>query len=228
MKPIYKSFEYILLLSIIFSNYSCEKKPTDYRYFLNGMEVVYPGIASNIQVKPGNSRLLFTWVPSSDPSVTKYIMYWNNGSDSTIGDVTSFPASDTIKTYINNLKEGIYIFVVYFFNAKGDKSVPTNIENVKVYGEKYTESLLNRTISKINYANKNLTITWNMPDSVNINTEVLYTNVLDQIRTIYLQPDSSTLNLTDWKSPTKIYYRSSYKPQRNAIDTFKVTYIDSI
>ena len=228
MKLIYKNLGYILLSSIIFSTNSCTKKPTDYRSFLNGQEKVYPGVVSNIVVNPGDNRLLLTWVPNSDPNVMKYIVYWNNGTDSTIVDATSYHSSDTVKTYFNNLDENIYTFVVYSFNTKGDKSIPTYIENARVYGDKYRGSLLNRAVSGINYANNSLTITWNVPDTINVTTEVQYTNLLNQVKTVYFQPDSSRLKIEDWKFPTMIYYRSSYKPQRNAIDTFNVAVFDSL
>lgn len=230
MKISIKKHVYALLLLtyIILVANSCSKKPTDYRSFLDGKEVVYPGVVSNIQANPGNQRLLLKWTPNSDPSVSKYVIYWNDNADSIIVNAKSTKPSDTIEAYINDLSENIYAFVIYSFDSKGNRSIPTNIENVEVYGTKYQNGLINRGMTGEEYSNNQLTISWSTPDTINVNTEVKYTNESDQTKTIYLSPDSSTLRILDWKLATKIYYRSAYIPERNAIDTFNVSYYDSL
>ncbi len=171
---------------------------------------------------------MLTWIHNSDPGISKYIVYWNYGADSVLVDAATTQASDTVKAYINNLEEGSYNFVIHSFYASGDKSVPINIENIPVYGDKYSGGLLNRSVSGINYTDNKVMINWNIPDTINITTEVWYTTSLDEVKTVYVDPDSNTLVLPDWKLPTRIYYRSSYKPQANAIDTFVVNVFDSL
>lgn len=228
MRLTHTCLKYLVVVSALISINACEKKATDYRSFLNGQEKVYPGVVADVQVNPGDNRILLTWKPNTDPNVTNYIVYWNNGADSVVIDATSHNTADTIKTYIPDLDEASHTFVVYSLYAKGEKSIPTNIENAKVYGDRYRASLLNRPVSAISYVDSIVKITWNIPDTINIVTKVQYIDTLDQLRTLNLQPDSNTLVLSDWKLPTKIYYRSAYIPQINAIDTFEVNTIDSL
>jgi hypothetical protein len=58
--------------------FGCKKLDTEYRDYLKNSETVYPGIPSGITCYPGNNRVQFNWMPSPDPSVAKYIIYWNN------------------------------------------------------------------------------------------------------------------------------------------------------
>lgn len=228
MKRIYKNSGNLLLLLIILLAGSCEKQPTDYRSFINGHEKTYPAAVNNVQIFPGNNRLLLKWTPNSDPSVKKYIIYWNDGMDSSIVQAKSHDASDTVNTYIDDLEEGIHSFEIYSFDNKENISVPAYVENIRIYGEKYQSNLLNRPISNVNYTNGILSINWGIPDTINVGTEVKYTNTSDDVVKVFLAPDSNKLIIPDWKLPTKIYYKSSYIPVSNAIDTFKVSYYDSL
>lgn len=224
----YKVPAYLLLLAIFALIISCEKKPTDYRSFLDGHEVVYPGTVSGIEADPGDHRLLLTWRPNADPSLKQYIVYWNSGADSIVVPAASHLPTDTVKAAIGGLEEGTHAFVVYSFDDKGNRSIPINVENIKIYGDKYRSSILNRATSDVKYDNNILTITWNVPDTVNVGTEVKYTDGSGETKSVVLPADSSKLVISDWKLPTKIYYRSSYKPESHAIDTFRVSYYDSL
>ena len=228
MNSTYKSCKLMFVIVYIILISSCTKSPTEFRSFLGESEKIYPGVISNIMVNPGNRRILLTWQPNTDPGVSKYIVYWNNKADSIIVNATSHNSSDTVKAYINTLAESSYNFLIYSFDAKGNKSIPTNIDNAKVYGQQYQTGLLNRAVTGSGYVNGTLSIKWGTPDTVNTTTAIIYTNLLNQNKTIYLKPDSNSLSISDWKLSTKIYYKSSYKPRTNAIDTFTVSNYDSI
>src|SRR5450755_2013329 len=81
MKYYYKKPMFWVLCILLLGD-ACSKKPTDYRSFLNGTEITYPGIIGNPIVLPGNDRLMLEWHPNSDPSITKYKVFWNNYADS--------------------------------------------------------------------------------------------------------------------------------------------------
>lgn len=228
MKCIYNKLSYIPFAFTILLAGSCVKKPTDYRSFLHGEEITYPAAAAGIEAGPGKNRVLLKWPSSADPTITKYIIYWNNQADSAIVNANPSHSYDTVKAYINSLDEGVYSFTISSFDSKGNKSIPVNIENIKVYGEKYQGGLLNRVVSKVSYINNLLMLTWATPDTVNVNTEIKYTDLSGQVKTALLPADSNELVIADWKLPTKIFYRSSYKPENDAIDTFVVTYDDSL
>lgn len=217
---------FVLLLLMIAG--ACEKQPTDYRSFLNEQEIIYPAAAANIETGPGKNRVLLKWKRNPDPSITKYIIYWNNNNDSTIVEATSGTASDTIRTYIGNLDEGAYSFTVYSFDQEENRSIPVLVENIKVYGDKYEVNLLNRSVASTNYADGKLILTWNEPDTINVHTEIKYTSLAGQVKTLFLSPDSSKLAISDWKLPTSIVYRSAYKPEKDAIDTFRAPRYDTL
>ncbi|HXO76646.1 MAG TPA: DUF4998 domain-containing protein, partial [Puia sp.] len=142
MRTHYKNCWIGLVCFIAF--WSCTRKPDDYRSFLNGQEITYPGKIVTPNVFPGNLRLLLTWSPSPDPSVTKYVVYWNNYADSTVINAVSHSTTDTVKCLINNLAEYAYTFFIYSYDGKGNRSVLTELDNAKVVGPIYQAGLHNR------------------------------------------------------------------------------------
>lgn len=69
--------------------YGCSKQDTQFESYLNGHEVKYPGTVANAHSRPGNLRAALTWNPSTDPSITRYVVYWNNKADSIIYNSTN-------------------------------------------------------------------------------------------------------------------------------------------
>lgn len=221
-----KLYRMAVLAVTCFLVLKCSKSPTDYRSFLNNQEIVYPGVISGVKVFPGNQRLLLTWHPSPDPSVVKYIVFWNNGQDSLTVNTTTHNPSDTVKCYINDLSEYNYTFFIYAYDAKGNKSIPTEIDNVKVYGPIYAAGLFSRSYAEDlgTYNNSSFTaVTLHFtppPDTVNVTTEIDYTDSTGASRKAWLSPDSATITLNSYKTGSNIFYRSAYIPVTGAIDTF--------
>ena len=227
-----KNLIYILygcILSAIL--YSCQKKnqETDFRNFLGGHEIVYTGAAGPAVVQPGNLRVALKWKASSDPSITKYVLYWNNRADSQIVNIDTH--TDSVRTVIKGLSEYTYSFTIFSYDAKGNKSIPTEVNNVKIYGPVYTSKLLNRGYDAANpyvlNADGSLTLNFITPDTININTVIKYTNAAGAASTAILAPDVKTITLPTYKLASPIQYRSSYIPDRKAIDTFTVADYDT-
>jgi hypothetical protein len=203
--------------------FSCEKA-TDYRKYLNGQEITYPGIVSNPAVFPGNGRLELTWHPNSDPSVAKYVVYWNNYADSVTIPATTHNTSDTIRCLISNLAEYTYTFFVNSYDSSGDKSVTTEIDNAHAYGPIYISGLHNRlpnvdTPYIVNPDNS-VTLYFSTPDTINITTKLNYTDSTGNAVTNAISPDSSSITLSSFHFGSSLEYQSTYIPQRGAIDTF--------
>lgn len=210
----------------------CSKKPTDYRSFLEGKELVYPGVIGNPQVFPGNGRLMLTWNPNSDPSIKKYIVYWNNNADSLVINAVSHSPSDTVKCIINNLLEYTYTFFIYSYDSSGNRSVTTEISNAKVYGPIYRSGLHNRPVNTSNpsVVNPDGSATLHflpLIDTINITTTIKYTNNTGATVTSLLSPDSGNITLPDYKTGTKVIYQSSFIPKKGAIDTFPTVAYDT-
>jgi len=211
---------------------SCSKKPTDYRKFLGGGELVYPGAAAQTQVLPGNNRLELTWHPSADPSIAKYVVYWNNYADSVTVPASSHVPADKLKCLINNLQEYTYTFFIYSFDSAGNKSKSTEIDNARVYGSIYQSSLQNRPMNRdtpyIYASDTSLILKFLNPDTVNITTTINYTNMQGAASKKQLAPTVDSMLITDYQPGSAVVYQSSYIPVRTAIDTFTATHYDTV
>src|SRR5258706_1993609 len=97
MKNIFRISSALLLIVVLFC---CKKSDTEFRDFLQGHEIIYPGIPVSANYRPGNQRIMLLWKPSPDPSITKYAVYWNNKVDSIVVPSTG---ADTVKVLIPNL-----------------------------------------------------------------------------------------------------------------------------
>ena len=220
MKNIFRISLALLLTVVLFC---CKKSDTEFRDFLQGKEIIYPGVPVGVSYRPGNKRIMLLWKPSPDPSITKYVVYWNNKIDSIVVPSTG---TDTVKVLIPNLDEYVYSFTIYSYDAAGNRSIPFTVNNAKVYGPLYTGGLLNRPYNATNpyvvNPNGSLQLNFNTPDTINITTFIKYTNQAGNVVEVQLAPTNNSITLPDYKPGTVVQYRSSYIPVLNAIDTFYV------
>ena len=211
----------------------CSRKPDDFKSFLNGQELKYPGAITKTFVRPGNLRLGIGWSPSPDPSVTKYKVYWNNYADSVEVTASTHNPSDSVFTIIKNLQEYTYSFFVYSLDAKGNRSIPVEIQNARVYGNTYRNSLMNRPINLtepyklLNDNGNEITLNFLAPDTTNTITYIRYTSTTNVQKEVSVLPNQNSITLNDFKYGTKVAYQSSYKPDRIALDTFQTSLVDT-
>ncbi|MET3980458.1 hypothetical protein ABIB62_003059 [Mucilaginibacter sp. UYP25] len=221
-------FRICLFSFIVASFIACEKKDQEFKKFLGDKEVTYPGKVQNPHSKPGNLRTALVWNPSPDPSVSKYVIYWNNKADSLVFTSNNHNTSDSVTTVIPGLSEYIYSFTMISYDGKGNKSVPLDINNVKVYGPVYQSGLLNRVYDAANpftvSENGDVKLNFLAPDtsSLNVSTIIKYTNRNNVVVEKNLTPDANSYTITDYKSGEPVSFRSGYIPVRGAIDTFYV------
>jgi hypothetical protein len=225
MKNIYKISGLLLLLVVVII--SCTKDDIAFKDYLKDGEIVYPGKVANVTTKPGNLRTALWWNPSPDPSVSKYVIYWNNNVDSVVVNATSHNTSDIIKVVIPNLKEYTYTFTIYSYDAQGHKSIPIAANNVRVFGPLYQSGLLNRPYTATNpyvvNPNGSVQLNFDKPDTINVNTLIRYTNTGGTSVDKTLLPTENNITLTDYKAGTDILYKSSYIPAQGSLDVFSVT-----
>jgi hypothetical protein len=220
-----------VLLIFLLAGISCNKKATDYRQYLNQGESVYPGVVSGVSVRPGNGRLMLVWNPSPDPSIVRYVVYYNNFSDSLVVNANSHSANDTVKTVISHLSEYSYAFYITSIDGKGNRSITTTVNNARVYGPIYQSTLHNRlpdpaTPYVVN-ADNSVTLHFATPDTINVATYINYTNAAGQAGQVVLPGDSSTVTLPSYAHGGAVLYQSSYVPVRLAIDTFSTLKADT-
>jgi len=227
-------FKISMVLVLIAALVSCVKRDTEFKNFLKGKELVYPGVVNNPNYKPGNLRAELLWNPSPDPTIVKYVIFWNNKADSLTYASADHNPADTLKVIIPNLNEYTYSFTVFSLDASGNRSIPKNINNVKVYGPNYQAGLVNRPYKVSNPytvdASGNVTLNFYKLDTAseslsfahNTSTTIRYTNRSGQAVQKLLYRDSSIV-ITDFKGGSSLDYRSSYVPVIGAIDTFTVS-----
>lgn len=201
----------------------------DFKKYQAGGEIVYPGRGDTVLIAPGRNRTQLLWVLSADPRVTAYKLYWNNKADSLEAAVPSDLIGDTVRIMINPLPEGSYNFEMFSMDARGNRSVPLRF-NGRTFGANYENGLLNRTISETSYDStlKVLQVSWNVPDTVNIHTELKYIATDSKTKSVLVGPEVQASKISDWKPGTILSYRSTFKPDRKAIDTFTVTRYDTM
>jgi hypothetical protein len=217
-------FKISLTLLLVVTLFCCKKSDTEFKDFLQDRERIYPGIPVSVNYRPGNERIMLLWKPSPDPSITKYVVYWNNKADSVV--IPTAAGTDTVKVMIPKLKEYVYAFTIYSYDATGNCSIPLVVNNAKVYGPLYNLGLLNRaynaTTPYVVNGDGSVQLNFNTPDTINIATSIKYTNKTGNIVDTQLLPKNNSIILTDYKAGTAIRYRSSYIPVLGAIDTFYV------
>jgi hypothetical protein len=220
---------YIVLLLASTIVLTCCKKWDDYKKYISAGEKVYPYAATGIKSYPGNQRVLLTWLHGIDTRVKTYVITWNNGSDSLVVNAGTYKAGDTVKQFITNLPEANYSFTIYSKDVAGNRSVPAHVPAVNVYGPKYQATLLNRPLRSVDYSGSTqlLTVEWNAPDTINLGTQVWYTDAAGAAKSLSFDATQNTISFS-WQVGSKIYYQSMYKPTSTAIDNFTVVNKDSI
>ncbi|MBC9908958.1 DUF4998 domain-containing protein [Chitinophaga varians] len=224
---------YIFLLSaILLWTTACTKEATKYKDLLNGTEIIYPGPVTNLIARSGNMRALLQWQPSPDPSITGYIIYWNNNTDSIILPATG-TVNDTISTLIKGMGEYVQNFVLYTTDGKGNKSVGQSLSGVRIYGPLYISSLVNR---QLNSARPPVALPGNAyklffsatDTALNVTTRLTFYDATNQQQIVSLPSRSDSVVLNTVNPGTKVAVLSSYIPELKALDTFNVAYSDTI
>jgi hypothetical protein len=215
-------------LSVVFC---CDRMDTEYESFSTKGEITYPGVGTNFSYRPGRLRTALVWNPSADPSITRYVVYYNNKADSVTVAASLHDPSQEVEVVVPDLLEYVYSFTIYAIDAKGNRSIPQEVSNVKVYGEFYEGSLLNRPYDTGSpyelYDDGKVELNFITADTINVGTQVKYTNTADEEVEVSIDGDVSILTLDDYKMGTPVLYRSSYIPEHTAIDDFWVTHYDT-
>ncbi len=230
MKTLYKL---LIVLLVGTGFYSCSKQDQDFKNLLGDKEVIYPGRVTNVRARAGNLRTALVWNPSTDPSITRYVVYWNNKVDSLVITSGKHNSLDTIMAVIPKLNEYIYTFTIISYDAKGNRSVPLEVNNVKVYGPIFQSGLQNRAFNAANpyvvNPDGSLKLNFLQQDTsiITVGTTIRYTNRTGAIEERILPRDSLSITLPNYKGNTIIQYRTSYLPEKNALDVFYVSKFDN-
>ncbi|MET0636075.1 MAG: DUF4998 domain-containing protein [Chitinophagaceae bacterium] len=205
---------------------ACKKYADDYKGFLEEKEIKYPGKVTKAGYNTGNLRAQLYWNPSPDPSITKFVVTWNNGASTLELPISNPDPNNVVKVTIPDLDEYVYSFSVVAYDNEGNKSIATEINNVRVFGSSYAATLLNRGVNEGNpyqfLPDGTLQLNFNKRDTMNIATTIQYTNAAGELEERQLPADDNAIPIPDYKLGTTIKYKSSYIPAIGSIDTFNV------
>lgn len=216
---------YLMILCVItLQLFSCDKMTDNYKQFLEGGEIIYPGKVDSVKVFPGKYRIELSWLILSDPSITSAIVFWNNGKDSTIVPIKRTSGIDTINIVLTNLLELPYTFNIITTDAMGNRSVKTEVIGT-VYGDMYRGRLLNRAIRGLTYSETmGLNINWETADAGTISEEIVYTDINGNSHSVTCDASLDGIWLDKYDPDLPFNYSTAFKPDSMAIDTFKTAF----
>jgi hypothetical protein len=217
--------KYCLYIMLLTSLLACTKLRDTYSQFVGTGEIYYPAKADSLTAYPGRNRIQLTWLLISDPKIVRSTVYWNNRADSVALTVAKTGGIDTIKTLLANMAEGTYTFEVFTYDNKGNRSV--KVERIaNVYGANYDISLVNRPIRNavMNATADTALLDWYPASLQHVAVDLRYKNQLGDSVFLMIPPDSIKIRLPKFQKTASFKYRSLYKPEKGAIDTFYTMY----
>ncbi|MDR2385329.1 MAG: hypothetical protein LBD80_06690 [Tannerella sp.] len=216
-----KHFFWATSVFIAASLASCDNMTDNYKKYLEGGEIIYPGKADLVTAHPGKNRIELEWLLKSDPSVTSAIIYWSNKEKYKEVPVSRTSDVDTIKVMLENMDEQTYTFEIYTFDRLGNKSVVSEVTGA-VYGDKYRSTLMNRAIRELNITDDgNLNISWETADEGTRAEELTYTDMNGITCTAIFDVSEQTVRLENFNPDQTLRIATVFTPDSAAIDTFK-------
>lgn len=220
-----KSIRTLLFFAMIIPIFFSCSKWDDFKKYVEAGEIVYTGKMDSLKVYSGKERVMLYGLLKADPKISKISVSWDNGADSILYDyVKQNPAVDTfIRTF--PVEEGVKSFKVVTYDNVGNKSVDVYAVGTS-YGENFRRRLANRNISSIDFSDNGTTVNWEVMDLVTgpQYTEVVYTDAGGTERKVMAPVSQGSAFLNGLTMSTTIRYRTIFKPDATAIDTFMTAY----
>jgi hypothetical protein len=212
---------YITACILAGSLFACTSMDHTYRDFWKDGELEYPAPVDSVKIFSGKNRIGFEWRILADPGVVSAKMYWNNKNDSMVFPIETNGQNSITSVMLDNLKEGVYAFTIYTYDAKGNISIPREATG-KAYGKTYENSLLPRIIKDAYYENSLLTVVWGDPaDATSYGSELTYTTTENEQCTLQMPANADTIRIYDYDTESgTVEYRTAFVPAPMALDTF--------
>ncbi|GGG85819.1 hypothetical protein GCM10007415_19030 [Parapedobacter pyrenivorans] len=224
MKKTYRLFPVALslLVSAIVVFSSCDKMNDIQQEWAEQDEQVYLGKVDSIEYFPGFGRAKIIWYIGSDPKIDQTIIYWNMRQDSIVKDFNRTGSSlqkDSI--ILEDLPEGSTLFEFRNVNNEGETSLYSNA-TVNVWGPEYADGLRARTVTAFDFDySQSLFELEVSPVSVGdsvVYSQIVYTNTLGQERTLRIERDANTAELTNFPDGGEFRFQTVFFPPQG-IDT---------
>ncbi|RTE52272.1 hypothetical protein EHW67_19000 [Arenibacter aquaticus] len=209
----------LLAIGIFFAVASCEETTETYSEFTKDGEIIYVGTPDTVIVAPGYEKLQFSIVINADPKISSGVLQTKDKSFVQEFDVQRQNIGQDTILFIANLDEGEYNFDVYLKDDSGNTSIPREVTTV-VYGSKYQNTLLSRSISAIKVFESEAILSWGDVPNGSISTSLSYEDADGAMQTIEIPNDINETILTSYNLGGQIIVESIYAPSPNAIEVF--------
>lgn len=221
--------QFFVAATMILIAFSCTDMNDKHSIYLSQGETIYIGKVDSVLVFPGNNRVkLRFW--ASDPRAKSVGFYWTPFKDSLFIDIDKTASTDSFEIVIGGaesdkiIREGSYTLKVFTYDGKGHQSIPFE-RIIRVYGEKYQNSLPNRALisSTLLAVSGELILKFGQPiNTEDIGVVVDYTDKSgEKLRAQFLNEDlGSTVSIPDIDDFEDVFYRTLFIPHPLAIDTF--------
>jgi hypothetical protein len=147
MKSIIKLIKYILPCCLLFMM-GCEDQNSINQEYIDRGEEIYTGRIDSVLAYSGNQRVKFEWWISTDPRITKTVIYWNESDDSTVIPVNRTQTGNLTMEVALDIPEGTYTFEFVTKDNFGHRSLGLE-KTVEIYGDRYIATLSNRLITSM-------------------------------------------------------------------------------
>ncbi|GGH03843.1 hypothetical protein GCM10007415_45080 [Parapedobacter pyrenivorans] len=213
----------IILITAVCGLSACKKMDDTYRDYVEGGEIIYVSKADSIRIHSGYHRMLLTWVRGADPKVAGIRVIDSEGKLLAEQRLEGGVSGQSGEVLLDDMSEGVYALDVITFDNKGNTSVKVTVPGTS-YGERYEQSLQTRRIERAVYQGNDVQINWFRPAADAIATEVSYEDAQGNEIMVLTSAKVNLTTLENFKNKSSLKYRTLFKPDSNAIDTFYTDY----
>lgn len=211
---------YYLIAALVLIS-GCKKMDDTYKKFVVPSGITYVERAKMVKTYSGLNRVKFGWKAPADPSVTQAHIYWNNYLDSV---ALSIPNDADTVSYILDIPEGNYSFIIKTYDDAGNQSVPVEVQGRSI-GETFLSNMFNRPLTQafVDNADGQLQLYWGGADTHNgsIGHQLVYTDEAGAEKQLFVNPETASTILADYKKGTDFSYTTWYVADTTSIDTVK-------
>ncbi|MBE8721231.1 phosphodiester glycosidase family protein [Sphingobacterium pedocola] len=201
----------LLLFIVALSFVTCGKEQIQ-----EEVETLLPEYAKGATIKTGQNQVKLSFMIAEGISACE--VFWNKRQESIKIDIGT-DRNKTIEQVIEDLPEGNYTFEIITTDERNLTS--GLVLSTRVYGEKYIETLSNRTVRELGFFyNEEPYIDWAASSTTEVGIDLFYTTVDNEERKIRIDKADRKSVLPDYKSNTAIRYLTRYLPEKASLDTF--------